>query len=52
MPYTLPRQATSKISAANSAQKIVISVNKFMIVLLQISFQVIVINLLVDLAGF
>ena len=52
MVYTLPLQATSKTSVAISAQKTAISVNKFMIVLLQISFQFTVMNLLVDLADF
>ena len=52
MAYTLPRQATSKTSVANSSQKTAISVDKFMIALLQISFHITVINLLVNLAGF
>ena len=52
MAYTLARQATSKTSVANSAEKTAISVKKFMIVLLQISFQITLINLLVDVAGF
>ena len=33
MAYTLQRQATSKTSVANSAQKTAISVNKFMILI-------------------
>ena len=34
MAYALPRQATSKTSVADSAQKTAILVNKFMLVLL------------------